>query len=259
LNVFKTVLDKRAVRSYYLNMFRQEIARGHSKQTRASILSHAIGRFREKGFDAATMRDVADAADVAIGAAYYYFPSKEAIVQAYYHDVQAEHARRVESALAERKHTLEDRLRIAFHTKFDILAHDRKLLGALFRYSADPDHPLSVFGPTSGPIREASRKVFQMAMGDEKLPDDIREVFPVALWAAHLGILLYFIYDPSPDQARTRKLIDGVTRLMVRLLGLAKMAIMKPLLGSLLSLLRETELYPARNIHAAMAREERST
>lgn len=226
-------------------MFNKEITRGKSKETRASILNHAIRRFREKGFDATTMRDVADAAGVAIGAAYYYFPSKEAIVQAYYDEVQGEHALRVSAELAARKHNLEERLRIAFHTKFDILAHDRKLLGALFRYSADPDHPLSVFGPTSGPIREASMNVFTTAIGDEKLPHDIRTVLPVALWAAHMGILLYFIYDQSPDQSRTRQLIDGVTRLIVRVLGLAKMAIMKPLRGSLISLLRETELFPS--------------
>src|SRR5580692_3544600 len=109
-------------------MFRQEIARGHGKQTRASILSHAIGRFREKGFDATTMRDVADAADVAIGAAYYYFPSKEAIVQAYYDDVQAEHARRVAAALVETRLDLKDRLGAAFHSKLDILQGDRRLL-----------------------------------------------------------------------------------------------------------------------------------
>jgi AcrR family transcriptional regulator len=259
LNAFKISLDKTAFTDYYLNMFIEGISRGQSKQTRASILSHAIGRFRENGFDATTMRDVAEAADVAIGAAYYYFPSKEAIVQAYYDDVQAEHARRVGSALSERKLNLEERLRIAFHTKFDILAHDRKLLGALFRYSADPDHPLSVFGPTSGPVREASMDVFNTAIGGEKLPDDVRAVLPVALWAAHMGILLYFIYDQSPDQARTRKLIDGVTRLIVRLLGLAKMAILKPLRGSLISLLRETELLPARAADAASVQEERLT
>jgi AcrR family transcriptional regulator len=229
-------------------MFKQEIARGKSPETRARILSKAIGLFREKGFDATTMRDVADAAGMAIGAAYYYFPSKEAIVQAYYDEVQALHARRVGAMLEERKLDLEARLRIAFHAKFDVLAHDRKLLGALFRYSAEPESPLSVFGPGSGPIRQASMDVFAQAIGDEKLPNDIRELLPAALWAVHMGILLYFIYDQSADQARTRKLIDGVTRLIVRILGVAKMAIMKPLRGSLISLLRETELFPVTNL-----------
>jgi len=238
-------------------MFDERNTRGRSKETRAAILDHAIRRFREQGFDATTMRDVAQASGLALGSAYYYFASKEAIVQAYYDEVQSEHARRVAAALAEGKHSLGDRLRIAFHTKFDILAHDRRLLGALFRYSADPDHPLSVFGPTSGPIRVASMEVFATAIGDEKLPDDIRAVLPIALWAAHMGILLYFIYDDSPEQARTRKLIDGVVRLIVRILGVAKLAVMKPLRGSLISILREIELFPAVDVHAVAAREER--
>jgi AcrR family transcriptional regulator len=258
LNTFKIALDRQAVLLYYLNMFKQEIARGRSQETRASILSHAIRRFREQGFDSTTMRDVGRAAGVAIGAAYYYFPSKEAIVQAYYDEVQSEHGSRVAAALGKRTLDLEERLRIAFHTKFDILAHDRKLLGALFRYSGDPDHPLSVFGPGSGPIRYASMRVFAAAVGDEKLPKDIRELLPAILWAAHMGILLYFIYDPSPDQARTRKLINGVTRLVVRVLGIAKMAIMKPLRGSLISLLRETELFPVMTPNTAVVSDEPS-
>jgi AcrR family transcriptional regulator len=241
---------------YYLNMFKQETARGKSRDTRASILAHAIVRFRQKGFDPTTMRDVAEAAGLALGAAYYYFPSKEAIVQAYYEQVQSEHARRVAAALSARKLDLEERLRVAFQTKFDILAQDRKLLGALFRYSGDPNHPLSVFGPGSGPVRHASMEVFAAAVGDETLPKDIRELLPAVLWAAHLGILLYFIYDPSPDQARTRKLVDGVTRLLVRVLGVAKMAILKPLRGSLISLLRETELIPVMNAQAAVREEQ---
>lgn len=258
MNTFKIGLDNRIVLLYYLNMFKQEIARGRSRETRASILSHAIRRFREKGFDSTTMRDVGEAAGVAMGAAYYYFPSKEAIVQAYYDEVQSEHGSRVAAALADRKLDLAERLRIAFHTKFDILAHDRKLLGALFRYSGDPNHPLSVFGPGSGPIRHASMNVFAAAVGDERLPNDIRELLPATLWAVHMGILLYFIYDQSPDQARTRKLIDGVTRLVVRVVGVAKMAIMKPLRGSLISLLRETELFPVMNANAAAVSDEQS-
>jgi AcrR family transcriptional regulator len=257
LNVFNFVLDKLPALNNYLNMFRQEIARGKSKETRASILTNAVRLFREQGFDTTTMRDVAEAADVALGAAYYYFPSKEAIVQAYYEEIQTEHSRRVTEALAATKHSLEERLRIAFNTKFDVLAHDRKLLGALFRYTAEPGHPLSVFNSASRPVRDQSMNVFAVAIADEKLPEDIRAILPMALWAAHLGILLYFIYDESAGQKRTRKLIDGVIRLVVRVLGVARLSIMKPLRGSLFSLLREAELFPMLNIHAASMREER--
>ena len=81
-------------------MFNEEIARGKSPETRAHILHNAIRIFRERGLEASTMREIATASGVALGAAYYYFSSKEAIIQAYYDEVQTEHARRVEAALA---------------------------------------------------------------------------------------------------------------------------------------------------------------
>jgi AcrR family transcriptional regulator len=238
-------------------MFKQEIARGHSVETRASILTSAIHLFRERGFDAATMRDIAEAAGVALGSAYYYFPGKEAIVQAYYDEVQEQHTRRVTDALAEGKRDLEERLRIAFHAKFEILAQDRKLLGALFRYTADPGHPLSVFSPSTRATRDRSIQVFAMAVGKEKLPEDVGEVLPMALWALHMALLLYFVYDESLGQERTHKLIDGTTRMIVRVVSLARLPIMRPLRGSLASLLRDAGLYPEPSFPAATVREER--
>lgn len=41
------------------------------------------------------MRDIAKAADMSIGAAYYYFPSKEAIVSGYYESLIEVHKERV--------------------------------------------------------------------------------------------------------------------------------------------------------------------
>ena len=46
------------------------------------------------------MRDVATAAGVSLGAAYYYFASKEAIVAAYYDHVQARHQAACREAFA---------------------------------------------------------------------------------------------------------------------------------------------------------------
>jgi len=48
-----------------------------SEETRDRILNAALSLFREKGFDTATMRQIAVEAGVATGAAYYYFASKD--------------------------------------------------------------------------------------------------------------------------------------------------------------------------------------
>jgi AcrR family transcriptional regulator len=65
-------------------MVKNELATEKGEQTRRLIFESALALFRQRGFEATTMQEVARHADVVKSAAYYYFPSKEAIVQAYY-------------------------------------------------------------------------------------------------------------------------------------------------------------------------------
>src|SRR6202166_2008714 len=95
------------------------------ENTKAVILQTALELFRERGFEVTTMRDIAKAAKVATGAAYYYFPSKEAIVAAYYDQVQRLHAEKVRLEL-NGKVGLRERLGVAIHSKLEILKEDRK-------------------------------------------------------------------------------------------------------------------------------------
>jgi len=78
--------------------------------TERKILDAALEMFRSKGFDETTVRDIAAAAEVATGAAYYYYPSKDAIVLAFYQQSCAEMQPRIEDALAKSSKNLEDRL-----------------------------------------------------------------------------------------------------------------------------------------------------
>src|ERR1700746_3485630 len=71
------------------NATEEKVSRG--EVAREQILDTAIRLFRENGFDETTMRGVAAEAGVALGLTYHYFPSKEAMVMAYYERVQQEH------------------------------------------------------------------------------------------------------------------------------------------------------------------------
>ena len=81
-----------------------------SEATRARILEAALGVFRERGFQTATMREIASEARMALGAAYYYFDSKDAIVTAFYEQAQQQMEPEIERILDTRR-TLESRLR----------------------------------------------------------------------------------------------------------------------------------------------------
>ena len=55
-----------------------------AEETGRRILEAALELFRQDGSDTATMRDIARKAEVATGAAYYYYLSKDAIVMDFY-------------------------------------------------------------------------------------------------------------------------------------------------------------------------------
>jgi len=118
-----------------------------SEETRTRILEAALAVFRERGFDSATMREIAARAEVAVGAAYYYFDSKDAIVMAFYERAQEEIGPSTEAMLAKSK-TLETRLRGIIAHKLEYFGPNRRLLGAL---SAHVD-------PTIHCLRSASRQ-----------------------------------------------------------------------------------------------------
>ena len=224
------------------------------EETRARILDGALQLFREKGFDRTGMRDVAQRAGMSLGAAYHYFESKEAIVFAYYEDVQREHERRVLAALPASA-DLEARLRFAFQSKLDIVADDRPLLGALLRYAVDPQHPLSFLGSETRALRSHSIAIFAEALGDAKLPDDVRANAPTMLWAAHMAMLLYFVTDRSEGAVRTRRLADGAAALIVRALALTRIPVIRGLRRGLITLLHEAGLTPSVDeIEAVRAR-----
>ena len=212
-----------------------------SEETRRQIVETALKLFREKGFDETTIRDIAARAGLSLGAAYYYFKSKEAIVGAYYDYVQGEHVTRARAAFANER-DLRGRLRAALHTKVDIMREDRRLLRALFRYGGDPDHELSWFGPATRDQRRVSIGVFAEALAEERFPDDLRDAAPVLLWALHMGVLLYFLFDTSPDQRRTRRLIDASVEFAVDVKRLATSALLRPFRRRVIGILTDAGL-----------------
>jgi len=216
-----------------------------SERTREVILERALGLFREKGFEVATMRDIAQTAGVAIGAAYYYFPSKEAIVSAYYDQVQRVHAEKVHERL-QGIEGLRERLGVVFHAKLEILKDDRKFLGALFRFTGDPSHPLSVFGNGTQAQRSQSVSIFREAIEGTGVSEEQTQLLPWALWLLQLAMVLFLIYDQSEGQQKSHKLADGLLDLVAQLVQLTSSAVVRPFIqpfqAKMLGMLRDAGL-----------------
>jgi AcrR family transcriptional regulator len=210
-------------------------ARGEG--TRARIVDAAMRLFEERGYEKTTMRAVAGEAGVSLGNAYYYFASKDELVQGFYHRIQEQHAlaagprMRGLTAFAERLTAAE----LAF---VDVAEPYHQFAGRFFAVAADPASPLSPFSQASREPREASQRIFTDVVSGSDLKADARvlQELPELLWLAHLGLVLRWVHDRSEGQAGTRTLIRRAVPLIDRLARLSRLRPLRPVVHEILDL-----------------------
>ena len=197
-------------------------ATGKAKATGGKILDAALELFRTQGFEATTMREIAAKADVATGAAYYYFPSKDAIVMAFYQRAFDEMQPRIQEAM-ESAGGLESRMRALIRVKFEHFGPNRAVLRGILKNGADPMHPVSPFSKETKVFREMEigwfRQIF-MECG-LRMPGDLETRMPEVLWLLHIGVVFFWIADDSARQANTKRLLDQGMNTVTALLRLA--------------------------------------
>jgi len=214
---------------------RNELATTKAEETRDRILAAALELFRERGFEATTMRDVATAAGVATGAAYYYFRSKHDLVMAFYEQTAREMAAELPAELAATK-SLERRVRRIIETQLERFTPHRRFLTALIHSASDPANPLSPFGEETKAIREQAIDWFRRAIDGaaESVPKDLAPLLPTLFWLYQMGVIAFWMYDRSPGQKRTTALLDGTLDLMIKLLRISRLPLMSPLRKSVI-------------------------
>jgi|SRR5579864_1315797 len=200
------------------------------EQTRELILEAALALFRDHGYEGATMRAIARRAGVAVGNAYYYFRSKESLIQEFYRRTHREHLAACAGVLAD-EHDFKSRLAGVMRAKVDTIMPYHRFAGVLFKSAADPASPLNPWSPDSGPLRRDATAMFAevIAGSRPRIKGELGEALPTLLWTYHMGVILYWIHDTSPGCIRTYRLVDDSVDLVSRLIALSRLPPLRPL------------------------------
>jgi AcrR family transcriptional regulator len=211
-------------------------------QTKSLILETALGIFEERGYEQTTMRAIAEKAKVSLGNAYYYFPSKEHLIQEFYHRTHELHLAASGPAL-EGVQTLKARLLTVMRLKVETIERYHEFADVLFKTAANPESPLNPFSDESDRVRTESTNLFAQVIDGAKtrVPKDLREELPFLLWVYHMGIILFWIHDRSPKHRRTYRLIEHSVDLLDKLISLASIPLMRPLRRQALRLIDEVK------------------
>jgi AcrR family transcriptional regulator len=209
------------------------------EQTRATIAAAAQELFLERGYDKTTMRAVAQRAGVSLGNAYYYYSSKEHLVQALYDTVQRDHAAAAAGAL-DAQTSFAGRLKAALDAWVDVAEPLHEFAGPFFKVAAEPTSPLSPFSSESRGARATSIALYRKVVdgSDLKAPASIRAELPELLWLAQMGVVLFWVHDSSPGQSRTRALVASVVPLIDKLVRLTRLPGVRGVADDVVALVR---------------------
>ena len=212
--------------------------------TRQRILDAALPLFLERGFEKVTMRAIASKAELSLGAAYYYFRTKEHIVHEFYSQTLEKHFQATRQIL-DRSDDFRWRLQRVLELQIEVARPFHLVSRALFRIAADPTNSLSPFSHESQPIREASIGLFGKALAgsNQKIPKPLAAHLPTLLWLFDLAVILFWIFDRSPEQKRTFRFIAKSTGLAVQLLNVARLPLFGKVWEPVFSLLGEFSIF----------------
>jgi len=207
--------------------------------SRAAIFGAALDLFQERGYEATTMRAIADRAGVSLGSSYHYFASKEHLVLEFYRHTHELHIA-VVTPLLSREKDLGARLKGVIRAVVVTCEPFHDAAGSIFSSVANPSSPVNPFGPTARPLRDEVIGMYAEVVSgsDARIPADLATELPLLLWLYQMGILYFWIFDRSPGRLRTLEVIDQTTDLIVRLIGLANLPVLRGSRRRILALVR---------------------
>lgn len=213
-----------------------------AKKTKEFFLSQALLLFRQKGYEAVTMRDIATACDSSLGSFYYHFANKEEIVLELYRASLSGHIERTRQYLASHDPKLETAMTWICRDRFEEFEPYRAVLRVLVQ-RLDPHDPVSPWHSSSQKIRAQSVALFEELVTGclPKLEPRTRRQLARALWIHHLVILAAWSFDRSRNSDEIDAILRSSRRLWRSVPALVRVPGMKTVLHHVLSPLERFE------------------
>ncbi|MBI3793742.1 MAG: TetR/AcrR family transcriptional regulator [Nitrospinae bacterium] len=187
-----------------------KISKAQKDKNRQKLISAAVDVITEKGFQSATMREIAKKAGLAEATIYKYFPTKEKLVYAYYEQTQTVAVERAAKVKGVEKFTLRERFQLLIDTGLEAFLNDREFVRKTFGVAFIS--PAGYFGGTSEVKRLFANAVADLVESAEirrEIPEQPFKAFVPALsWDYYLGVVTFWLKDESENFSDTTLLVE---------------------------------------------------
>jgi len=190
------------------------------EQTRIRLLEAAVDVISEKGFDKASMREIANRADVADATIYNYFSTKEKLLYGYCELVQQQVMAELKAIDDFHEYSLRDQLHQLVEMELRMWLPAREFLQQVFAQTyAAPSVGFELLSDTKAILKMMVVELIDASIEAGEMPEQpYQDLLPALFWDYQTAILAYWLKDSSDNFAHTTQLVDQSTEIIAQLL-----------------------------------------
>lgn len=178
--------------------------------THRLIIRKAVDLMTQHGFDGATMKQIARAADLGDATIYKYFPTKEKLVLAYFGQAAGDALALATKIEGQTAFSLQERLQLLIDCLLEVLLADREFVAIASRLmQRTPMLLLNEALPGKAMLLQAIAVMLAEAEGTgEIMPCGFKPSLSALLADAVYGIIAYWLRDESEAFGNTTQMVD---------------------------------------------------
>lgn len=190
------------------------------EQTRLRLLESAVDVITEKGFEKATMREIAKRADVADATIYNYFSTKEKLLYGYCEHVQQLVMLELKSIENFHEFSLQEQLHQLVESELKHWLPAREFLQQVFAQTyAAPTVGHELLSDTKALFQSMFVELIDASIEAGEIPQQpYQDILPTLFWDYQSAILAYWLKDTSDNFSNTTRLVDQSTEIIAQLL-----------------------------------------
>ncbi|MBU2512519.1 TetR family transcriptional regulator [bacterium] len=197
-----------------------KISNQQKKQNRKKIISIAVDIMINNGFKTATMRAISKEAGIGDATIYNYFPTKEAILFAYYEEKLQESIEKMRKIEKFNEFTLHEQLHTFFETQLELFLPDREFIALSFKrifFSLSQNY--EELRTIQDIFEKIIEDIFTAAIEVNEIPPQVfQEIIYHLFWDYYIGIVIFWLNDKSDQFSDTSIMIDKTLDLSCSLL-----------------------------------------
>lgn len=187
-----------------------KISQSAKEKNKVKILRSAVDLIIEKGFENASMREMAKSAGVSNPTIYNYFPSKEKLLYAYIEQKHKESIEIIQNIDDFHTYTLREQLQTLIETELELYLEDREFIiqiaDMVFHSSG---FKVSALYETNGLFIETVEEMLSIAVeAEEIVQPPFHEHLPKLFWDYYIMVVAYWVKDDSEMFENTTQFID---------------------------------------------------